>query len=134
MKIVASDLAAVLSNITLGDDDNGALIVDPLPLPATKREGQVEGLFRGSRAYAKGRGNRETSFNWTVSRQHADKATAMAFVYAHEALVPVDCGLVITHAAGTTTYTSAVMVGVECVELTGLSTKFRYSVVGAIPA
>jgi hypothetical protein len=136
MQIIATDLAVVLAAITLGDDDAGAYIIDPPPIPVEKRQVQIEALVLEPRAFANGLGNAETSFCWTVARIHADQPTADAFVWGHAASVPMNCSIAINDPDGTAigSFSSAIISEVACLEQTGISTKFRYTVQGAVPA
>jgi len=129
MKITATPIPSGAA-ITLGDDSAGDYIIDPAPMPVERRRAQVEELALAEQVFVAGRGNRETSFSWTVSRQHADLATVAEFVWGHAASVPVDCSLVVTQDAGSVTFATAVMVEVGIVEITGLNTKTRYRVIG----
>ena len=131
MKIVATPLPSGTA-LTLGDDSVGEYIVDPPPLPVERRRAQVEELALADRVFAIGRGNRATSFSWTVSRQHADLASVVAFVWGHAAAVPVDAAIAVTQDNGTVTFTSAVIAEVGIVEVSGLTTRTRYRVTGAV--
>ncbi len=135
MKIVATPIPGATA-VTLGDDDSGDYIIDPPPTPVEKRQVQVEQLALAPRVFANGLGNRETSFSWTVARIHADLPAAVAFVWDHAASVPLNCSLAIDDPDTTlvASFSSAVIVEVACLEQTGISTKFRYSVQGAVPA
>jgi hypothetical protein len=129
MKITAAPTPNGTS-VTLGDDSVGDYIVDPAPMPVEQRRAQVEELAMADEVFATGRGNRQTSFSWTVSREHADLASVAAFVWGHAASVPVDCSLAVSQDAGTVTFSTAVIVEVGIVEITGLNTKTRYRVTG----
>ncbi len=131
MKIVATPLPAG-NPITLGDDRAGDFVIDPPPLPVERREIQIESLAFAERQFATGRGNRATSFSWVVARRHADQQTADGFVWGHAAAVPLNCAIQIQDAGGTWNFTSAVIVEVAVLEQTGVSTKVRYSVRGAV--
>lgn len=120
--------------VVLGDDSAGAYIVDPPPMPAERRVAQVEALYEANAVFAKGRGNRSVSFFWTVARDHADAITAAAFALNHCKDVPIDCTIDVLNGSTTTSFIQAVIEEVTCVDLTGKSTRFRYSVVGAVPA
>ncbi|HXP63248.1 MAG TPA: hypothetical protein VN829_22290 [Dongiaceae bacterium] len=135
MQIVATPIPTATA-VTLGDDAAGAYIIDPPPIPVEKRQVQIEQLVLEARVFAIGLGNRQTSFSWTVARIHADQPTADAFVWGHAAGVPLNCSLAVNDPDGTAvaTFSSAVIVEVACIEQTGLSTKFRYRVQGAVPA
>jgi len=130
MKIIVTPLPAG-APLTLGDDSVGDYIIDPPPLPVERRRAQVEDLALADRGFAAGRGNRMTSFSWTVSRQHADLAAVAQFVWGHAATVPVDAAVAVTQDAGTVTFATAVIAEVGLVEVTGLNTKTRYQVTGA---
>ena len=130
MKIVATPLPSGTA-ITLGDDSVGDYIIDPPPMPVERREAQVEDLALADQAFAQGRGNRVTSFSWTVSRQHADLATVAQFVWSHAASVPLNAALTVTQDAGSATFAAAVITEVAIVEVSGLNTKTRYRVTGA---
>ena len=119
--------------INLGDDDSGDVIVDPPPLPNTRRAVQTETLAFSEYEFVMGRGNRVRWFSWTVSRQHVDEATAADFVHQHEGSVPVNCSILIDGGdAGTWSYTSAVMAEVNFTEHYGTATTCRYVVTGAV--
>jgi hypothetical protein len=135
MQIIATPIPTATA-VTLGDDAAGAYIIDPPPVPVEKRQIQIEQLVLEPRAFANGLGNAQTSFSWTVARIHADQPTADAFVWGHAATVPMNCSLAINDPDGTAigNFSTAVIVEVACVEQTGISTKFRYSVQGAVPA
>ena len=120
--------------MTLGDDSSGDFIVDPPPLPVEKRQLQEELLALADRTFATSRGNRSTAFSWTVARWHADQPTADAFLWTHAASVPENCSLQITDAGGAWNFSSAVIIEVAALEQTGVSTRFRYTVQGAVPA
>ncbi|MGA2864688.1 MAG: hypothetical protein ABSF95_09390 [Verrucomicrobiota bacterium] len=132
MKIVATPLPSG-SAITLGDDSVGDFIVDPPPLPVERRQLQQEALAFAEREFATGRGNRRTGFSWTVARVHADQATATGFVWGHAAGVPMNCSLEVQEAEGAWSFSSAVIVEVAVIEQSGVSTKVRYTVQGAVP-
>jgi hypothetical protein len=133
MKIIATPIPAA-APVTLGDDSVGDYITDPPPLPIERRDLQQEALAFGSRKFATGRGNAETSFSWTVARVHADQPSADGFVWGHALSVPVNCTLSVMDATTTWTFASAVIVEVACVEQTGISTRFRYTAQGAVPS
>jgi hypothetical protein len=133
MQIIATPIPTATA-VTLGDDSVGDFIIDPPPLPAERRQAQVEQLAMAARVFANGLGNRATSFCWTVARVHADQPTADGFVWGHAAAVPMNCSLAVNDAGGTWNFSSAVIVEVACVEQAGISTKFRYTVQGAVPA
>ncbi len=86
----------------------------------------------GARVFAKGRGNRQANFSWTVEREHADLATAQAFSFNHAALVPINVSVAIT--SPTVGYSSGVISAVECVKVSGRTTQFRYTIEGAVPS
>ncbi|MGO8678054.1 MAG: hypothetical protein ACLQVX_19600 [Limisphaerales bacterium] len=135
MQIVATPIPSA-TPVTLGDDGAGDFIIDPPPIPAEARQVQTEQLALAARVFANGLGNRETSFSWTVARVHASQAAADGFVWGHAATVPMNCSLGINDPDGAAiaSFSSAVIVEVACVEQTGVSTKFRYTVQGAVPA
>ncbi len=130
MQIALTDLDGAL-DITLGDDAAGDVIVDPPLMPKEARAAQIRPLAFAPRVFAKGRGNRSTSFNWTVARSHEDEATAAAFSREHAADVPINASMQID---GVDAYSRLVIVDVECIELYGTATTFRYSADGATPA
>jgi len=130
MKIIVTPLPSG-TPLTLGDDSVGDYIIDPPPLPVERRRAQVEELALAERVFAAGRGNRATSFSWTVSRQHADLASVAQFIWSHAASVPVDAAIAVTQDSGTVSFASAVIAEVSLVEVTGLNTKTRYQVTGA---
>jgi len=132
MKIVATPLPSGAA-VTLGDDSAGDFIVDPPPLPVERRQLQQEALAFADREFATGRGNRSTGFSWTVSRVHADQGTATGFVWGHAAGVPMNCSLEVQEGGETWSFSSAVIVEVAVLEQTGVSTKVRYTVQGAVP-
>ena len=131
MKIVATGIDATV--ITLGDDSVGDYIVDPPPMPSERRDVQVEGLAFGDRKFSKGRGNRATSFAWTVCRVHDSGTAACLFAWNHARLVPVDCSLLVDGPV-CASYSRAVITEVAVVDITGTNTKIRYTVEGAVPA
>jgi hypothetical protein len=135
VQIIATPIPTA-TPVTLGDDGAGAYIVDPPPIPVEKRQIQIEQLVLEPRVFANGLGNAQTSFSWTVARIHANQATADTFVWGHAATVPMNCSLAINDPDGTAiaSFSSAVIVEVACIEQTGISTKFRYTVEGAVPA
>ena len=135
MQIIATPSPSAAA-VTLGDDSAGDFIIDPPPLPAEKRQVQLEPLALAARVFANGLGNRATSFSWTVARVHANQPTADGFVWGHAATVPMNCSLAVNDPDGTTiaSFSSAVIVEVTCLEQHGISTKFRYTVQGAVPA
>lgn len=102
-----------------------------VPLPVESRAVQVEGLFRSDTPFAEARGNKVCSFAWAVSRVHADASAAKAFALSHRNDVPKKCSIAILEGGSTTTFTSALIVGVEAVSLVGKSTVMRYQVTGA---
>lgn len=134
MQIIATPIPSATA-VTLGDDDSGDYIIDPPPIPVEKRQVQIEQLVLEPRIFANGLGNAETSFSWTVARIHADLPAAVAFVWGHAATVPMNCSVAIEDPDGTAiaSFSSAVIVEVACIEQTGISTKFRYTVQGAVP-
>ena len=132
MKIIATPIPAAAS-ITLGDDSAGDYILDPPPLPVERRQFQQEALAFGTRQFAAGRGNAQTSFSWTVARLHADQPSADGFAWGHAAAVPVNCSLVVIDAGGTWSFSSAVITEVAIVDQSGISTRTRYVVQGAVP-
>jgi hypothetical protein len=136
LQITLTDLAGVLEPITLGDDATGDFIIDPPPVPTERRQVQIEQLCLAPRVFANGVGNRQTDFTWTVARQHSSQAVADAFTFTHAASVPLNASIVINDPDGTAvaSFSSAVISEVACVERTGISTKFRYAVEGAVPA
>ena len=131
MQIIATPLPSGAA-VTLGDDATGDYIVDPQPLPVERRAAQVESLAFAARKVAIGRGNRQTSFSWTVARLHASLAAADTFAWNHAAGVPVNCSLQITVGTTVLTYSSAVIDDVTITEQLGKSTKTRYTVKAAI--
>jgi hypothetical protein len=131
MKITAHDAEDVLSDIDLGDDDAGDIIIDPIPLPVEQRKVQITPLFRGEHPFVAGRGNRTLAFSWVVSRVHADLATAVAFVWAHAAAVPINVELDVIEGSSTVSYTG-VMTEVAAIEQVGVSTLFRYQMQGLV--
>ncbi len=133
MKIVATPIPSGTA-VTLGDNSVGDFIIDPPPLPVERRQVQEEPLVMADRAWATGRGNRHTSWSWTVARLHADQPTADAFVWTHGPSVPINCSLQITDPGGTWNFSSAVIEEVAIIEQTGVSTKTRYTVRGATPS
>ena len=118
--------------VVLGDDDDGDIIVDPPPMPDTKRRVQSDPLAGGVRERVIGRGNRSTSFSWSVARDHGDAGTADEFVHEHDGQVPVNCQITITEEETVSIYTAAVISKVSCIEHFGQATVFRYSVEGAV--
>jgi hypothetical protein len=136
VKIVVTPIApdAITAAVTLGDDSVGDVIVDPPLLPTTRRPAQVEPLAFGARQFAVGRGNRLTNFKWRVARDHTTEAAAATFVLGHDAAVPVNCSMVITHQAGDTTFSAAVITAVNLIEHYGRATTVEYVVEGATPA
>jgi hypothetical protein len=136
MQIILTDLSGVLSPITLGDDAAGAFIIDPPPIPAEKRQVQTEQLALSPRIFANGVGNRATSFSWTVARVHATQGAADTFVWTHAASIPLNASIVLNDPDGAevASFTSAVVSEVTCTEQSGISTKFRYAVEGAVPS
>ncbi len=122
--------------MTLGDDGTGDFIVDPPPIPVERRQAQIERLVLEARVFANGVGNAQVSFSWTVARQHGTQGAADAFVWTHAGEVPLNCAVAVNDPDGAAiqSFTSAVIVEVACVEQTGCSSKFRYTVQGAVPA
>lgn len=133
MKITVTDTDSVLTAIVLGDDSTGSDYITEPPLPSESRQVQTEPLPWFSYPFVVGRGNRDVSFSWTVARQHSTKGAASDFCKTHAPLVPVNCSLSILEGSTTTTYSRAIMGRVECVEINGVSTRFRYSVTGVKP-
>jgi hypothetical protein len=130
--IVVSDLDGVLDDITLGDDANGAIIVDPPLLPSTKRPPQIEPLAMSDRQFARGTGNRLTSFAWRVAYDFADTATADQFVKGHDLDVPINAKITVNDDSPSS-YSSAVITEVTMEEHYGTAVTVRYSVDGAVP-
>lgn len=128
MKITATVGSTVT---TLGDDSAGNRIVE-LPMPAQRRQAQVEPLALAAAVFSAGRGNAETSFSWSVLWVLADLATACAFVWTHAATVPVTSALtILDDSGGTTTYSTAQITEVTITEINGVNVRVRYSVQGA---
>ena len=132
MKIVAKDAEEMLPDVVLGDDEGaGDFIIDPPPLPSEKRKVQITELFRAANPFAWGRGNRATSFRWTVSRNHASDDIAGAFARRHAAQVPINVVLTVSEGAFTDVYTG-VIPEVTVGERLGRETVFGYAIEGAV--
>lgn len=128
MKITAKTATAAL---VLGDDSKREFIRDFLP--SQTRSSQVAERLRATAIIAYDRFNRRTDLTWTVEREHASVAAALAFAADHPSAVPNQADLEITDTTSTaaTRYLlDAVISSVRCVAQYGASTIHTYTAVG----
>lgn len=120
------------SPVTLGDDTGGA----PVSGFASSEEPviQVVQPLRAKYATALPRGNRQVRVGWTVTREHASVAAAAVHAISHGGLVPDDGVLMVyqgSPSGSATLYVDVVLSRVSLVELSGVTTVFRYEFSGS---
>jgi hypothetical protein len=119
----------------LGDDSASpaAAIGDGFK-PRQTRIVQSQGLFRGPYKADLARHNLENTLTFVVERSFATVESALNFMAFHADSVPVSGTLTLYNLSGTgqatRTLANAVAREIECVEHTGVSCKFQYTIVG----
>jgi hypothetical protein len=119
----------------LGDDTATprAVIADGFR-PRQTRQVQSQGLFRGPYKADLARYNLENSLTFVVERSFTTQEAAQNFMALHADTVPISGTLTIYLRSATgvsqRTLANAVMRDIECVEHTGVTCKFQYTVTG----
>lgn len=105
--------------------------------PRQTRVVQSQGLFRGAYKAELARYNLENTLTFVVERSFATVEAALNFMAFHADAVPAGGTLTLYDLSGTgqTTRTlgNAVVREIECVEHTGVSCKFQYTITGNGP-
>lgn len=113
---------------TLGDDSAGDFITD---LGGShNRVVQQDPLAFGTAPFTAGRANHTNTRGFQISKQHATHAAAVTWFNTHPDGLGESGLLKITAGAATENLVDAVLVSVDRVELTGVSTVMRYSFTG----
>lgn len=113
---------------TLGDDAAGDFILDDGG--QHQRVVQQEPLAGGTAPFTAARGNHSNQRSFTVSKEHADLATAKAWFNRHPDELADSGELRITEGTDVDRMPDAVLVSVDRVQLTGRSTVLRYQFTG----
>jgi hypothetical protein len=114
--------------ITLGDDNEGDLILDDGGTHS--RLVDQTPLAGGAAPAVFARANHSNSRTFTVAKQHATPADAVAWFNSHPDELPDVETLRIAEGENANEMTGAVLVSVERMELIGVSTKLRYTFTG----
>jgi hypothetical protein len=114
---------------TLGDDADGDFILE-FPARAHARQVQQEPLAFAANPFTKGRGNAANSISFTVSKHHADLAAAALFYITHPDALADNGILKFTEGGTVKQIADAALQTVEGVELSGASTRMKYTFTG----
>ena len=99
-----------------------------------KRVVDVAEFLRAADAVPSNRGNRKTTFAFTLTREHASHRAACEFAAMHEWMVP-EVGAVVLQLEGDgvtkLTFTNGVLEEVACDDVFGVSTIHTYSFIGS---
>ena len=131
MKITLTPLGG--TPFVLGDDSAGANLKEGFR-PKQMRVVQRARLFRGPYLANQARFNLENRLKFTVERVFGTVEPALGFMASHADQVPVQGTLAVYNQSATGQLArflaNAVVVKVECVEHTGVSCKFQYTIAG----
>jgi hypothetical protein len=128
LKISLYNNAAAVRVKILGDDDAREFIT--MAPSQESRVVQSVHFLRGTKKTFFARGGRALQKTWTVNREHADEAAAKKFERDHANEIQPDGDLEILDAGVTSWIVGAVVADINCLERSGRTTIFQYTIQG----